>query len=1198
LQTTLLGLAVAIILAVLAALVGPLLIDWSGQRSIFESEAGRLLGVNVRVAGGIDARLLPSPRLTLNDVELGQGDSKIALRALTVELALGPLMRGDWHATELHLAGPHVKLGVDAAGLVTAPDFNMAFSPDSVTVERLSIEDGTVSFVDAGSGGAVTLSRLWFNGDAKSLTGPFKGEGAVTIGGELYPFRLSTGRYSDEGAIKIHLNVDPVNRPLSIEADGQLKLAGGEPRFDGTWSLSKPVGIGLRTNARLTQPWRLSGKIKAGAQSALIEQIEYLYGSEEQGLKLTGVADFKFGSNARFDGVLSGRQIDLDRVLIGSDGTRPPPAAAIRELIELGGGAFRPGFPIALGIGIDQITLGGNTVQNLRGDISSDAKGWSLDRFEFRAPGYTQVRLSGHLAVGADGVAFTGPAEIEANDPKVLAAWLEGRSDVPVTPPIDLRTLNLRGDVTLGSEKVAIEQLKAEFDRKTISGRLSYVFAAGREQAKLDAALNAPELDIDAALGFGKALLAGSAMQRPRDMIIAADIGRASVAGFVARNASARLKVDAGGLQIDKLSVTDLGGAAFSASGRIDTTQPTPRGSINVDLTAPDMAPVMAVLSRFAPATVSALGRGTAAMAPARLRARLVIDGTAQAALARVNIDGVLGKVRVALAGQGNADFFTAGANAGEVRLDGKLDADDGKILMAMLGLDRAVEIEAGPGALTLALNGPANGDLKLESRLVAKGLEARAAGTARPFGAQPSASLRATIVRANAAPLRGAGGGRAALPVTFDGGVALAGDEVTLTDINANAGGTALRGKASWSLGMPHRISGELEADTIDGGTVVAAAIGMATLPPGSDKNWVWSTEPFTDGAFGDYAGTVALKVRRLDLPAPLVVREFRSSLRFGKREISVGDISGDMAGGRLSGGIVYKDTDLGLTAQAKLSLTGADAAALLAAGARPPVTGALDLTAEVEGSGLSPVALLGSLQGNGTVALADAQLAGLDPRTFDTVTRAVDQGLAIDSQRIANVVRTALEGGQLPVKRAGGVFTLRAGQLRLANVTVDSKNANLDITGRVDLTDGTLDARLVLSGSSEAAGARPDIFMALRGPVAAPSRSIDVSALTGWLTLRAVELQASRLRAIEAAQPKPLPPLPPAGDIVIPPKEVSPPTKTPPQKEAAPPKEILPEKEMAPALPAPVEIHPAPNPAPLPKRAGQPAGSISPQN
>ena len=100
------------------------------------------------------------------------------------------------------------------------------------------------------------------------------------------------------------------------------------------------------------------------------------------------------------------------------------------------------------------------------------------------------------------------------------------------------------------------------------------MFAAGKRPAKLDAALNAPELDVDAALGFGKALLAGSKIERPHDMTIAVDIGRATFAGVDARDVSARLKVDASGLQIDRLSVADLGGGAFSASGRIVTAAP------------------------------------------------------------------------------------------------------------------------------------------------------------------------------------------------------------------------------------------------------------------------------------------------------------------------------------------------------------------------------------------------------------------------------------------------------------------------------------------------------------------------------------------------------------------------------------------------------------------------------------------------
>ena len=68
-QTTLLGLAIAIILALVAALVAPLVVDWNHFRTTFESEASRLTGLSVRVTGAIDARILPTPRIKLRNVE-------------------------------------------------------------------------------------------------------------------------------------------------------------------------------------------------------------------------------------------------------------------------------------------------------------------------------------------------------------------------------------------------------------------------------------------------------------------------------------------------------------------------------------------------------------------------------------------------------------------------------------------------------------------------------------------------------------------------------------------------------------------------------------------------------------------------------------------------------------------------------------------------------------------------------------------------------------------------------------------------------------------------------------------------------------------------------------------------------------------------------------------------------------------------
>ena len=60
-QTTLLGLAIAIILALVSALVAPLVVDWSRYRASFEQEASLLVGLPVRVNGAIDARILPTP---------------------------------------------------------------------------------------------------------------------------------------------------------------------------------------------------------------------------------------------------------------------------------------------------------------------------------------------------------------------------------------------------------------------------------------------------------------------------------------------------------------------------------------------------------------------------------------------------------------------------------------------------------------------------------------------------------------------------------------------------------------------------------------------------------------------------------------------------------------------------------------------------------------------------------------------------------------------------------------------------------------------------------------------------------------------------------------------------------------------------------------------------------------------------------
>jgi large subunit ribosomal protein L24 len=191
----------------------------------------------------------------------------------------------------------------------------------------------------------------------------------------------------------------------------------------------------------------------------------------------------------------------------------------------------------------------------------------------------------------------------------------------------------------------------------------------------------------------------------------------------------------------------------------------------------------------------------------------------------------------------------------------------------------------------------------------------------------------------------------------------------------------------------------------------------------------------------------------------------------------------------------------------RARVSLVGADAAALLPGEGKSPVTGRVGLQAELEGTGLSPASLIGSLGGSGTITLEDAQISSLDPKAFNAAIRAAEQSIAIDAPRIRDIIATVLDGGPLAVPRLDAAVTITAGQASIGHTTVLGQGADLAISGSADLADASVDARLTLMGPTIHDGAnsiRPEILVMLKGQYPAPKRSIDVSALSGWLTLR----------------------------------------------------------------------------------------------
>src|SRR6202165_3067786 len=133
-QTTLLGLAIAFIIALVAALIGPYFIDWNQFRPQFEAEATRVVGAPVRVAGALDARLLPAPSLRLRSVVVGGANDLGKVRAdkLDVEFSLGSLMRGVLRANGLTSDGLALDLGLDPLGRIDWPASSGKFNLGSL----------------------------------------------------------------------------------------------------------------------------------------------------------------------------------------------------------------------------------------------------------------------------------------------------------------------------------------------------------------------------------------------------------------------------------------------------------------------------------------------------------------------------------------------------------------------------------------------------------------------------------------------------------------------------------------------------------------------------------------------------------------------------------------------------------------------------------------------------------------------------------------------------------------------------------------------------------------------------------------------------------------------------------------------------------------------------------------------------------
>jgi hypothetical protein len=1168
-QTTLLGLSIAFIIALIAALIGPYFIDWNQFRPQFEAEASRVLGAPVRVGGALDARLLPTPTLRLRSVVVGGANDLGKVRAdkLDVEFSLGSLMRGEWRADELTINGMALDLGLDSQGKIDWPASTGKFNLGTLAIDRLNLT-GRITLHDAASRGTLELNDIAFSGDVRSLAGSVRGDGNFMLSGVRYPFRVSSGQTADGNGTRVHLNLDPGARALSVDLDGVLAFEARAPRFDGALVLAVPPGLKARDDVAIT-PWRISSRVKADPAGARFEAVEASYGSEDSALKVAGAADLRFGASPLLHAVLSARQLDADRFVAkengkenNKDGNATEPLRLLPGLRALMAAAPQPPIPTQIEFSSEQIMLGGRPLQSLAVDLHADAGSFTIDRLDFRAPGATRVTLSGSSAPAAVSGGFSGALSVDSSDPDALVTWLQGRSEIVYRSQKPLR---LRGDVRVAPGRLALEAMTAEIDGGAVEGRVALSSLQTGVGSRFDAELKAERLDLDAAVALARSL-AGPQSEWPEEAQLSLDIGRATSAGQELRPLQARLGYGPNMVSLDQLKIGSAGGVMMEGAGRFDRAAAT--GKLALDSSAASLGQITALIAPLAPALSARLNALAALPGPARLKLALDLDKGAErdraSARAVVDLDAPQLKgiatitAKPAVAAIRGIDLDALARS--EVGIETKLSAGSGGSLLTLLGLDRVIAAGEGPAQFEGSVTGVWRAPLRLNVKMSGAAVDAEAQGTAEPWASEPKANVNLKIRSANLAPLFDLkSSDTLAQNISLSSRVSLAGGKLTFDDLDSAVSGSRLRGRVALSFGDERNVEGEVGLDTLSLAPAFAVAIGAA----GRD-----AAEPLDFGLLKGWRGRIAFQALRGALPGGGELRPVSGTLKSDGQSLTFDSIKGGIGGGEATATIDTRRNASGIALNARVAFAGVDGAALHYRSLAMPA-GRASMQMTLASQGRSASALMGALTGSGTVTLESARIAGLDPRAFEVAIRASDSGQATNDVKLRQIVEPVLAAGSLPVASAQIPFNVRDGRIRVGATALDAEGARAIVSGGYDIAADQVDMRASLASTiAGPATGLPEIQLFVAGSPDALDRTVDVAALSSWLAVRAIDRETRRLDSIERGEPPPLP-------AAISPPPIAPSPTVAPQ----------------PALPnlAPSEV-PIPRPAPLKPRVTAP--------
>ncbi|MEM6847311.1 MAG: AsmA family protein [Pseudomonadota bacterium] len=1112
----------ALVAALMAALIGPFFIDWTTYRTTIEAHASRVLGAQVSVDGDLDIRFLPRPHMRLTDVAVGDpANPLMQASAVEFDVDLAPLLSRDVRVLDLMLSDAVVFARLDQEGAlrVATPHQSVSdaafFSWNKVEVEQLTLDNGSLILVDERSRTEHQVSNIQMTASARSLSGPFSAQATLRVSGVDASVRLAAGAVDAEKRMALSFDFAPAQLPMTANFDGTVSA---DPK-----QLSLTGAVTMRGTGPI--PWLVTAQTVGDSETLLFPELTFAYGSDEPGLELTGSARYALTGTDPFELDLGTRQINLDRLLArlsvpNPDGTPATPSsprdsiAILTQYFAPVAGAFAGehlfNTPLTLRLDVEMAVLGGALIRPLVLTARREDDVVTLENLEVVLPGDVSLQVTGEITTDQGGPHLDGALVMTAQQPGIFTRWFTGSSGQPL--PSD--TMIVEADAVLSNGRYLFPDISMRFGDSAARGELGFISGHRTGQrGNVDVSLTAPKVDaadVQRLIALAGEITSGRPADLP-DVQLALDITRLRVGELDGASLlmSALFREDT--LMLNTLELSALAGASIRAQGTLGAIFDAPAGTLDAAVSVPDGAPLAVALRRLAPqsAAAQAVASRLPDLAPANLSVQLsgASNGSHEEAL-RVSVEGDLAGTALSLSASG----AMLDPDWAHKPLSLQLDAahEDGYQMLAQLGFSPPSS-GTERAELSLSLDGTLASGAPLSASAQAFGGSGSFDGVAQfDDGLSADGAARWDIPSlAKLLPSLG-------LPQLATGPMTGA------TDLSLATGSVSMRGVRGTFDGVTYAGDVALDDDALSGqidlSDVSLAGLAAPVLGRVGDDRFRradgWSSAPFSIAT--PLGIDVAVRVRTPSISlGDLTLRNASFKLEQSASQVALTNLAGELAGGSVEGDLGIGRLGSQVSVNGLIEISAMALSDIVWDGDGVPIAdGRLSLSTAFQGTGDSVAALIQSVTGTGSMTLQNVTAQRMDTGSIDLGQFVASSDPTSLEADLAALLASQLDSGPLQIDQVSTPLDMIAGTMRIPDVVFDSPNARTVASGTFDFASWQMRSGWDISPGGSGF-ATPAFEVSFAGPLGAPSRTVDASALAAWMALRQVERQLQEVEA-----------------------------------------------------------------------------------